>query len=242
MPTRHTHLQLNIQQTMSAAHIVADVQRAFSLNPDTIVFNEAVARTHIAILSHAAKYGYEVFIPEGAASQVVLVWKKDVFYMEYASATFAMAGRKGVTPSRYVVRARLLHYATGRHMFLVGTHMVASGWTGGTDLDAWRQAGWYAHEKVMAGILSRLTAQWDIVLWSGDMNRPPSTFPNGVVFPAFQVEGAKTSMVLQTDHTHGPVTFDYVGVLSQRIAVKVIETSTPAFNSDHDGVLAVLEW
>jgi endonuclease/exonuclease/phosphatase (EEP) superfamily protein YafD len=237
--TNHRHLQLNVQQTMGAEQIRADVAKAFSLRPDTIVFNEAGPTLHGWLHVHAEALGYDYFIPKGAASQVVLVWNTMKFRDTYRTATFGSGGRKGVSPNRYVVRVRLVARATGRTLSLVGTHATSSGWTGSRVLDAWRQRAWYQLWAVMVGVIRWVYGKTDWVLWSGDMNRPPYTFRNGRPFTALRFKGAATKEVLHTDATHGSIIFDYVGVLSRELAITA-KTSTPAFNSDHDGVLADL--
>ena len=241
----HRHLQLNIKQTMPHARIVSDVRRAFAPMPDTIVFNEAVAITHDAIRSIAAASGYGVRIDKGPAGQVVLAWRLDKFRAEAHKATLAMPGRKDVTPTRYVKRTRLRTLDTGRRRMLVGTHMVASGWTGTKHLDAWRQRGWYGHAAIMTTLLRAVAMNpWnDVVIWSGDCNRPPYAWTGKRPFPRLtNVAGLATSKIVDTDHTHGGITFDYVGFLSRKAKVRVAHWSTPSFNSDHDGILVDLEW
>ena len=238
---QHTHLQLNVQQTMGAAKIREDVIAAFSLRPTTIVFDEAVAVTHEAIRAGAKARGYEVLIPTGAASQVVLAWDASVYELVSSKVTFAMKGKEHVSPNRYVVRAKLRDTLTGQLVVLVGTHMVSSGWTGSKSLDAWRQAGWFAHEAIMAAILLAAYLANEVVIWSGDLNRPPSTF-SGTVLPKFRIAGAATSEIVETDGTHGRTIFDYVGILSRKLKVTVAHWSTPDFNSDHDGVLVEATW
>ena len=238
---QHRHLQVNIKQTMKAKAIRADVRRAFQLNPDTIVFNEAVRVTHAAIRAEARERGYGVYIPQGSASQVVLVWRESKYRAAWRKTTKAMGGRKHVSPNRYVVRVQLTDRETGETVMLVGTHMVSSGWTGSKWLDAWRQRGWFLHERVMAAVLRWVYRHNDVVIWSGDLNRPPYTF-RGRVLPKYRIGRAKTSLVLRTDHTHGRTTFDYTGVLSKHRVVQVKSVSTPAFRSDHDGILTDLFW
>lgn len=240
---QHRHLQLNIKQTMHPNRIEEDVRRAFALQPDTIVFNECIDVTHRAIRRHVAERGhYSAFIaPSSSASQVVLVWDDHKYELVFVRVKMAMRGRKRVSPHRYVVRARLRHRESRQLGMLVGTHMVSSGWTGSTWLDAWRQKGWNLHYAVMAGILQGAARRHDWLIWSGDCNRPPRTF-NGPPFAAYRVKGAATSEVVVTDGTHGRLIFDYVGLISMRLRMRLVRVTTPGFNSDHDGVLVDAEW
>lgn len=239
---KNRHLQINAEQTNSADKIRADVRHAFALKPDTIVFNEANAVTHAEIRSEAKRLGYAYFIPKGAASQVCLVWNAKRYRKTYQTSTFAMKGKTHVSPNRYVVRVSLVDRSTGQKVALVGTHMVSSGWTGSRSLDLWRQRGWYAHYAVLKTVLSWVYRHFDVVIWSGDMNRPPYTFSRGQTFTALRFKGAKTAGTVKTDGTHGKTIFDYVGVLSRSHKVRTVRVSTPAFHSDHDGVLADFEW
>lgn len=237
---KHRHLQLNIKGTMSAVRIRQDVARAFAMAPDSIVFNECTSVTRAAIHAKATELGYGVFVPEGAAAQVVIVWNAKRYRCTYMHATFAAKGKTHVGPNRYVVRVRLVDIVTGRTVSVVGTHMMSSGWTGSKWLDAWRQRAWYAHEAVMAAILRHVYARNDIVVWSGDLNRPPSTW-RGAILPKYRVKGAATSTVVHTGHTHGRTTFDYTGVLAKRLHV----TAHPllrTFRSDHKGIVTDLSW
>jgi hypothetical protein len=254
---KHRHVQTNIKQTMSVEEILQDVQAAFYLAPDSIVFNEARSPAIAAVLACAADLGYGTFIPshlDKNASQNVIAWKKKLDLEEtFEESMFCMSGRKKVSPHRYYDRVRLVESVTaGRSVRrfskgIGGTQMVSSGWTGSKSLDAWRQKGWYAHEAVMAAILRRQYRHNDLVIWSGDCNRPPTAFPGfppdwSKVLPKFQIKGAKTSMVVRTGHTHGGITFDYVGILSRNLEVMVDHWSTPHVNSDHQQVVVDLTW
>lgn len=243
--TKHRHLQINIKQTMTRDKVRADVVRAFDFEPDTIVFNEATEVAHAAIRRECATRGYEALILDGSAGQVVLVWDAALFEAEFSTATLTGLGRKRVTPRRYVVRARLRVRATGRYRPLAGTHMVASGWTGKRHIDAWRQKMWYAHAAVMIPLLRRVASRPgnEVVIWSGDCNRPPSMWAAKRPFPRLTgLAGYASSFIVDTDATHYRTTFDYVGVLSRGVVVRVADWSTPSFASDHDGVLVDLEW
>jgi hypothetical protein len=236
-------LQINIKQTMPEWKIRADVRRAFYLKPDTIVFNEAVAATHDEMRRQAKALGYDLFIPHGAAGQVCLAWRMDVFDSGWERVVEAMGGRKHVSPNRYVVRVRLVRKDNGESVALVGTHMVSSGWTGSHWLDAWRRSGWYKHVRVMRKVLAHVAAHSDVVIWSGDCNRPPYTW-HGKAWGGLlaQFRRFATDIVVKTDHTHGNVTFDYVGTLSRKIRVRVTDWATPGFYSDHDGECVDLAW
>lgn len=236
------HLQLNIKNTMSPWAIRSDVDKAFSLDPDTIVFNECRITHHEAIRRNAAEKGYGVYIAgRGARGQVVLCWKKSRFDASFKRSTYAAKGRKHVQPSRYVQRVSLVDRQTHERVNLVGTHTVASGWTGRRFLDVWRRLNWHGHELVMAGVLRWVVRHNAVVIWSGDMNRPPHTF-KGRLFPHFHPRGLKTDLIVKTNATHYRAIYDYVGVLSKHRNVRVVSWKTVPFHSDHDGVLVDLEW
>lgn len=228
-PINHVHL--NIRPDMSPEKIRADVEEAFSTQPDTLVFNEVGPTARAAIRRHATgRYG--VYVPRGAASQVVICWSKRRFSLLLKRAVQAGKGRLNVTPNRYAVRVRLLD-ESGKRVVVVGTHMVSSGWTGVRHLDAWRQAHWYAHQEVLRRVLKRAARANDLVIWSGDMNRPPWSF-KGRVFPRLRFTGT-CSRIAETGPTHGPTRFDYTGAISARAQVEVSADTFDA-HSDHRGI------
>lgn len=238
----HVHLQLNAEQTNPAAKINADVVKAFDQQPDSIVFNECNSITRAAIRREARKRGYGVFFPKGAASQLALVWRLSRYRHVAHAVRFAMKGYDRRSPNRYVIWVRLRDVRTGETVTVVGTHTVSEAFTHRDATTAWRKRGWNRHAGVMGRVIARQSARCDVLIWSGDMNRPNTTFPGGVLFPMFAVKGAKTSRVLHSGHTHGSVTFDYIGVVSREHAVRSDSVTTPSFYSDHDGVLAPLSW
>lgn len=227
------HVHLNIRQDMPLEKIRADVAAAFSSSPDTIVFNECTTVTHKAIRSQAREHGYGVYAPRGAASQVVIAWKKSRFSLLLKRARLAGPGLRNVTPNRYVVRVRLQDRATGKRVVVVGTHMISSGWTGAKHLDAFRRAHWHAHMGVMRRVMRRAVEANDLVIWSGDLNRPAWSF-KGRPLPSLRFAGT-CSVVAETGPTHGGARFDYAGAVSRICRVTATARTFDA-HSDHRGI------
>ena len=228
------HVHLNVRPDMPGEQVRADVAAAFSTRPDSIVFNECTVVTRGAIRAQAKALGYGVFIPRGAGDQLAICWRRDRFTLLLKKAVLAGLGRRNVTPNRYVARVRLQD-VTGKRVVVVGTHMVSSGWTGAKHLDAWRRAHWHAHMAVMRRVVRQAVEVNDLVIWSGDMNRPPWSF-KGRPFPRLRFAGA-CSIVAKTGPTHGGTTFDYTGAIS-RVGKVTEDAKTFRAHSDHRGIRA----
>lgn len=229
------HVHLNIRADMAADRVRADVTEAFSTRPDTLVFNECTRVTRAAIREHAKTLGYGVFIPKGAGDQLAVCWRRDRFTLLLKKAVLAGLGRRDVSPNRYVARVRLQDRATGKTVVVIGTHMVSSGWTGVWHLEMWRRAHWHAHMAVMRRVVRRAVAANDLVIWSGDMNRPTWAF-KGRLFPRLRFSGT-CSVVASTGPTHGKTRFDYTGAVSRVTKVTAKATTFDA-HSDHRGIRA----
>lgn len=227
------HVHLNIRQDMTPEKIRADVAAAFSSAPDSIVFNEAGPTAHKSIKAHAKEHGYGVYIPRGAASQVVVVWRKARFSLLLKRTRFAGPGLRNVTPNRYVVRVRLRDRATGKRVVVIGTHMISSGWTGVKHMDVFRRAHWRGHMAVLRRVVRRAVAVNDLVIWSGDLNRPSWSF-KGRPLPRLRFAGA-CSVVAETGPTHGSTRFDYTGAIS-RVGKVTEDATTFDAHSDHRGI------
>lgn len=242
LEVRHTHL--NIRPDQDPDDIGAAVTDAFAGLPDTIGFNEATAVTHEAIRDLARQHGYGVYVPDGAANQLVICWRRSRFSLLLRRTRVTHPGRGGVTPHRYVARVRLVDKLTQLKVVVAVTHLISSGWTGATSTrdalrrlvpDAWRRARWQAHMAVMRRILRTAVKANDLVIWSGDMNRPAWSF-SGRVFPRLRFTGT-CSVVADTGPTHGGARFDYTGAISR---VRQVRVTADTFDtrSDHRGIRA----
>ena len=242
--TTHTHLQLNVQRTMTQEHVTADLEHAFSLGADTVVFNEIETTWHrLEVARLAAVHGYGHFSPPGAAGAVVVAWRLEAGTVAYRKSILCATGMRGLSPNRYYNRVKFKRHDTGEYVAVSGTHMWSSGWTGTHDHDAIRRAHWHAHMWVMGPAFRRTTRHNVVSIGSGDLNRPPYTFRKGKVLTRLiSPRGMVSAGYAHTDHTHGSETFDYVWFASRRVPVVVDSWSTPAFNSDHDGVLVTVSW
>lgn len=243
--TTHTHLQLNVQRTMSAADVTADLERAFDFGADSLVLNEMETAWHHSECARvAAAKGYSLFMPKKKwPGAVVVAVKSSKYEIVYTNSLWCVGGVAGISPSRYYNRVRVKRRDTGEYLSIGGTHMWSSGWTGSTDNDVLRKARWNAHMLIMYPAFRRTTSFNRVSIASGDINRPPANFPKGKVLGRMLDPKGMTSVgYAHTDATHGRTTFDYVWWASKHTDVTVKSWSTPTFHSDHDGVLVTLSW
>ena len=231
---------------MSRAHVTQDITRAFGIGADTVGMCELeTAWHHTEFRRVAAAHGYEVYLPHFGqrGSALGLAVRRDYGRIIGTASIFCAPGRSHVSPSRYLGKMRVER--TDLQKIRVDEHHAySSGWTGTHSLDAFRRLRWGMGLRVVTRSERRATEFNEVVIGGGDLNRPPGTFPGGKVLGTLLSKtGMRAAGYAHTDHTHGGTTFDYVWFLSKRHHVRVLaRTSTPAFNSDHDGVLVTLGW
>lgn len=237
----HRHIQTNIKPGDSRAdrdRIRRAVQQMYARNPDTATINEANSHTHRALKAQGKRLGYGVYIPQGAASQVVLIWKKSRFACILRKAVQAGDGRRNVTPNRYVVRVRLRDRLTTALGVVIGTHAISSGWTGPKLLDVFRRGHWAKHVDVLRRIQRAAYRFNDWVIGAGDLNRPwDQAAWISDLLPRATYKAAESAQVVKTKATHGSARFDYVWVISRwlKATTKGVVYDQP---SDHRAVVA----
>lgn len=242
MTTSRIHVHANIRPNMSDDLIRADVRTLFDLDPDFIGINEACTITRDEIWDLAEARGYGVYVPRGAADQLVLVWKKSTYRVLLRKTKRAGVGRASVSPHRYVARVRLVDVELSLRVVAIVSHMISSGWTGVKHLDAWRRAHWFAHQVVLRRILMVAYRANAAVYWGLDGNRPPRTFKNPRrPFPRLRPAGARTAAVADTGPTHGRERFDYMGVASRDHKITTRARTIP-LHSDHHAIATTYTW
>lgn len=245
----HTHLHLNVQKSLTREHITADMERLFASKTDSIGACELETPWHHREFKRCAvAHGYAWVLPDlgppkKAGSALGLAVRKDYGEIFYSKATFAAPGKSAISPTRYVLRARVRRHVDDQVVMVNEHHAYSSGWTGPKSDDALRQLRWKMGWTVVTSVNRRGTKYNDLVVGGGDINRPPWAFkPDRVLGALMDPNGMKTAEYAHTDATHGTTTFDYVWALSTRVKATFVADSTPAFNSDHDGVLATVSW
>lgn len=242
----HRHLHINVQRTMARAKITADMERAFHGGTDTIGMCELETAWHHGEFKRCAeKYGYSIVLPQlGKPGSALGIAVKDTYgAIVYSHVTFAAPGQKHVSPHRYILRTQVKRHADQTLVSVAETHQYSSGWTGAHSLDALRKARWHIGMLVVRRVERRATKHNEVVIGAGDLNRPPYSFRGGKVLPGLLSKtGMASTGYAHTDHTHGGVTFDYAWFLSKNHTPKVQSWSTPAFASDHDGIVMNLSW
>lgn len=238
----HRHIQANIKPGDSEAdqdRIRRAVQMLFARNPDTATVNEANAHTHRALKAQGKRLGYGVYIPRGAASQVVLIWKKARFECILRKSVQAGDGRRNVTPNRYVNRIRLRDRLTTALGVVIGTHAISSGWTGPKLLDGFRRGHWAKHMDVLRRIQRTAYRLNDWVIGSGDLNRPWNEAAwIGELMPRSTYKNGAAAQVVPTGATHdGGARFDYVWVVSRWLEATT-KGAVYTQPSDHRAVVA----
>jgi len=241
---KHTHLHLNVQRTMSHAHITADLDRAFRSGADTIGLCEMETAWHHSEFKRlASRHGYTALTWGGAAGALAIAVRKSYGTVSWHASTYVSKGQKGLSPNRYVNRCRVVRHEDAKRIRVSITHQWASGWTGSKAQDALRKARWYMGMRKVRSVERTEAKADELSVGSGDLNRPPSTFSKRIPLPQLLANaGFRTSNYARTDGTHGRTIFDYLWVLSKARAVRLTAVSTPAFNSDHDGIRATLTW
>ncbi|HET6914502.1 MAG TPA: hypothetical protein VFH56_00280 [Acidimicrobiales bacterium] len=244
MPT-HSHFQLNVCKdmhlpdslaTLRAHRIGADIKKAYKVGADTISFNEMETHDHhMYARQYAEQFGYDLFMPHGPSGAIVIAWRKDRGSLTKAKSRLASKGRRGITPNRVVNSVRL-RFTDGTTRGIAATQAVSGGYNRKVQkTDPWRRMIWAIDIAKLTSVVHWLARRAEVVFWAGDLNRSRFKFlglgqlPNSVP-------------------THGPSIYDYVGVVFKRArlkhrrlkkqSVRVID----GFYSDHNGVLAEVEW
>lgn len=233
----HVHLQLNINQYMAASKINEDVLAALHQGADTIVLNEVTETAAKALRTFGSGRGYAAFRGHGSASQIVVLWRDDRYELVDATQRQATDGVTGISPDRFVLVVRLREKATGLIVAVMGTHMISEAWTHKDETTAYRRRTWRKHYKLMRQLVRSTRA--DILVGSGDLNRPRGTFPRPNTPLALLIPRNRGGIV-KTGNTHGSVVFDYVWFSSAKRRMSVIRQHTIRFHSDHRGVLVTL--
>ncbi len=246
MARQHTHLHLNVQRTMTRAQITADLEKAFTRGADTVGLCEMESDWHHSEFWRLARvHGYTGHLPAlgRAGSALALAVKTTYGAIIRRKVTFAAIGLRKVSPNRYLAQMGIIRFEDKVTVDLGEHHAYSSGWTGSKSLDALRQARWYIGMRVVRKAERGATKNADIVIGGGDLNRPPNTWKGGKVLPGLlNPKGMLTAAYAHTDATHGRTTFDYVWCLSAKVTARFTADSTPAFASDHDGILATVAW
>ena len=251
----------NIRNALSSSTAVADVQRLAAAGADVIATQEMGSRMRRDAV-RAAMIDCEGCVFDGylvnpaTVGATPILYRTDRFDLEESGHRLAadrtFVGAKGAGPStiaeKYVNYVKLREKSTGRYLYVLNSHAVASvqGKGGASNGNVRRMGMYRQHMATLKSMVTEFRSKGVSVFVTGDLNvnyrrdvlvRDP-LFPYANLSEV-RVEASYASLGTPAIGTHGGGTrlIDYVSHLRRKVITPLSQEILRGYASDHRPVL-----